>query len=338
MSATELTWPQKQDGDWADTFTWHAAWATAARKDDIRGWLDIVHEAVVDSGSTAEELFGPARDAAETFAQDLPPEQRAAGDLDEGTWSDLPRTLLAMAGWFLMALGIARLVSEGGSTGLTAPGAVVFAAVVLAAGGLGTASLAWRSGRPIATGAWILASVAVVGVTIYAAMELLDRERSIGSAPTIVLPAIGVALLVVWWRLPERKPAIDDSSRTWPAERWFTRMEWLLRGRHKMPRETARRLTAETRAHAEETGEHPFESFGPPQVHALALAEADLRTVVYRVRSERRWHLLFAIFAAAVVVTNVVSGNVDWSTWFFGAAGLLALLLALPRGERTTAG
>lgn len=331
MSDTRPSWTQESDSTWADTFTWHAAWATAARKDDIRAWLEIVHEAVDDSGATAEELFGPPRDAADTFAQDLPPEQRAAGDLDEGTWSNLPRTFLAMTGWFLMGLGTARLVSEGWSTDLTAPAATVFAALVLSAGGLATAGLAWRSGRPVATVVWVLSSIGLVAAVVYAAMELMDRDRSLGSVPTLALPALGLALLLVWWRLPERKPAVDDSSRTWTCDRWLTRLEWLLRGRHKLPRETARRLAAETRAHAEETGEHPFESFGPPQVHALALAEADLRTEVYRDRSARRWHLLFAVFAAAIVITNVATDSVTWSTWVLGTAGVLALVLALPR-------
>lgn len=334
MNTTGHTFGRQQDTEWADTFAWHAAWATAARKDDIRRWIEVVHEAVIDSGSTAEELFGPARDAAETFARDLPPEQRAAADLDESTWSSLPRTLLVMTGWFLLALGLALFSSTGWSVDVTLPAVAVFVALLLASSGLGTAGQAWVSGRPAAAGAWALVSVAFVAVVVFVAMQVLDRDRTLGSLPTVVLPALGALLLVLWWNLPERAPTVDDRSRDWPADRWFSRLEWLLRGRHKMPRATAHRLTAETRTHVQETGEHPFEAFGAPQVHALALADADLRTPTYRGRSERRWHLLFSLFAVAVVATDVVSGSVDWSTWVLAAGGILAVALALT--TRTT--
>lgn len=336
MTDTDLAWSDELDEDWADTFTWHAAWATAARKDDIRGWLEIVHGAVVDSGSRAEELFGPARDAAETFAQDLPPEQRAAGDLDEGTWSDLPRTLVLMTGWFSTALGIALLASDGWSLDLTTGKVAVLAALALGGAGSGMALSSWSSGRPGATSAWAVGSLLGVSATIYVAMEVLDGDRIVVTAPTLVLPGVGIALLVLWWVLTDVEADVDDRSRSWPPARWFARLEWVLRGRHKMPRETARRLAAEARAHTAETGEHPFETFGPPQVHALALAEADLRTTVYRDRSERRWHLLLAGFAAVAVVVNVVSGSVDWSTWVIGAAAIISLVLAL-RGTTRTA-
>lgn len=338
MSDTRPSWTQESDSTWADTFTWHAAWATAARKDDIRAWLEIVHEAVEDSGATAEELFGPARDAAETFAQDLPAEQRAAGELDADTWRNLPRTLVLMTGWFSTALGIALLASDGWSLDLTAVKVAVLAALALGGAGGGMAMSSWSSGRPGATAGWAVGSLLGVSATIYVAMEVLDGDHTVATVPTLVLPGIGVALLVLWWVLPDVEADVDDRSRSWPPARWFARLEWVLRGRHKMPRETARRLAAETRAHAEETGEHPFESFGPPQVHALALAEADLHTEVYRDRSARRWHLLFAVFTAAIVVTNVATDSVTWSTWVLGTAGVLALVLALPRRTRNPDG
>lgn len=329
MSDTDLEWSDDRDDDWADTFTWHAAWATAARKDDIRGWLEIVHEAVADSGSTAEELFGPPRDAAETFAQDLPAEQRAAGELDADTWWNLPRTLVLMTGWFSTALGIALLASDGWTLDLTVVKVAVLAALTLGGAGSGMAMSSWSAGRPGATSAWAVGSLLGVCVTIYVAMEVLDGDRTVATVPTLVLPGLGVALLVLWWALPDVEADVDDRSRSWPPARWFARLEWVLRGRHKVPRETARRLAAEARAHSAETGEHPFETFGPPQVHALALADADLRTTVYRERSERRWHLLFAGFAAVAVVVNVADGSGGWSAWVLAGAGLLSFTLAL---------
>lgn len=333
MTETEPTWADERDDDWADTFTWHAAWATAARRDDILGWLAVVHQAVTDSGDTAEDLFGAPREAAETFARDLPAAQRAAGDLDEGTWSSLPRTLLAMTGWFVTGLGGALLVNEGWTTDVTLPGLAVLAAITLGGAALGTAGLTWVSGRPLTTVAWAAAALAIVVGGVVLALEVLDRDRTLASIPTVVLPVVGLLLLAWWWRLPEPSADVDDRSRSWPAERWLTRLEWLLRGRHRMPRTAARRLVAEARMHVAETGDHPFEVFGPPQVHALALADADLHTPAYRDRADRRWHLLFVVCAAAIVVTNVATDMVGWSTWFFAAAGVGALVLAVRRDD-----
>lgn len=333
---TEPEWTDERDAAWADRFTWHASLATPARHDDITAWLDVVHDAVTDTGRTAEDLFGPPDDAAQELAAQLPAERRAATDLDAETPRSVARLVLLNTGWFTAALGLGLLLSDGWMLGVTSMHLVVLATLALGGTGSTMAVLAWSSGRPgvtlACTGATILTIVGLVGL----GMGVLDRTSVIATVPTPALVTTGAVLMLLWWRWPEPTTTLDTESRGWPADQWFTRLEWLLRGRHHLPADVARTAVAECRAHATDAGTHPYDLFGPPQVHALALADADPATSDRAERFARRGHLAMAVAALTLAAIELGSGEVGWQTCaLLVLAGGFAVS-ALPRRRRTT--
>lgn len=298
MPVQEFAWTHQQDGQWAARVTLRMLWHHNAPVEAVDEAIGQAHQAVGDSGRTAEELFGPADAyAAEAVREFAPAEQRAAADLDGGA-----PLLTYDAVLFSLCLGglaiCAVLVSADRSAVTVTPAGVAVALGLLGAGTAIVAAQRARFNGYLVRAALLsgLAGVAVVaGATVAFGGPGAGQPR--GQLSVALVAAAAVAAGVVGWNLPT--PPHADPETAVSANEWFARLYGLPRGRWYLSRNQALRLTDEACHHWQRSGtSHPREEFGAPPVHALHLVGGtrDSRSGRFRVQA---WTLPVLLVVAA---------------------------------------
>ncbi|HYN95047.1 MAG TPA: hypothetical protein VES42_14455 [Pilimelia sp.] len=287
-----------------------------------------------ETGEAPEAAFGsPEAFAARTAAARIPVRERAERDRDGNVTGDYAWGATVRVGVLLVLATAVAWAATGGWLALTVAG--VGGCVVLA-GALVLAGLTkdlFRAGRLRAAR---LAAVAVAALVPLTAVVFVAGPRArLAEVPTVSLALAGVlAVVVAWrtdglWRAVVRTPRPGGGGADLASERWLTRLDGVLRGRHEWSSRRAGQFVAETRAHLAATGGRAEDEFGPVEVYALRVAE--------QVRAPRRWWrgelARTAVIAAALLwllLLRVADG--DFGVMFaLNAVVLLAVLANLCR-------
>ncbi len=269
-----------------------------------------------ESGQDPEAAFGAPADFAVTIAAEYGPEPARAEHLSRALrHTGILGALLAGAGW----------LHAGWMTPVHTAGLAGTALFLGAAAGVQGVDFLRVHGRPRAAG-WAVGGVAVTVVLAAVAYTGPLPRGELFGAPSPLLVALGVALLVWGWRREERaappRPASDD-------ERWLRDLAGLLEGRYGLSRQRAREVTAETAARLTEPGATARQEFGPVEEHAHRLAEHEpARPPWWWRASTLRW--VRPPLLALLLVVNVAEGG----RWWLSAALLLVLALDLWSGFR----
>ena len=311
---TDLDWPTEQDRRWAERVLVRAAVSHGAV--DIGAELDAVHDAVIDTGSSARELFGPADDYARQLAEQAAPAVRAA----EPDWP--LSSILFFLGLPTLFGSLLVWLRSGWSVDVTPRAVAVATVVVVGMTLIVVAVRQWRSGRRGCAAAVVVAVLAVVVGGVSWAFELSATEELISDLPVVVIAAVGLGLIAAGLFWPD-DPEVVQTGPVGTPEEYLRRLEGLLRGRHHLSASTARDRVTLAREHWVASGaEHPFEEFGAPEAYALDLADQTPESAT----RGRRLELGLSLLAVLVVVSWVVeefSSGPTWVTWT--VAGVLAV-------------
>lgn len=251
-SAEVQQWPEPER-EWAESAA--AAMVFADAQDSaISGQLALVRESMAASGQGATELFGDPFRYGRTQGTLL----RAPSEIVESTL-DVRNGAGALAGgliglaMMLIILGIWLGFDEGWTTdSFSGPVLFLFPAGTAL---VGISLMGWlmrtRGQLLAALGIWAAVLAGTIGTIALAAT--LD-DRSIPGLPNWAMPAIGVFLMVLAFKVPQprARPLVDDSA--WDDERWFTHAEKLLRGRYLFSRKQAVAALREAREHRQISG------------------------------------------------------------------------------------
>lgn len=293
---------------------------------------EVVAECVAhcaEAGEDPREAFGaPQAFAAHSAAERIPAGRLAVRDRDGmAPGAYLWAAFLQVGVW--LVLGAAIVWVDTGNwldvtvAGLT--GSVLLAGVFVLAGL--TRDL-YRAGR-LGAARLAVAAVVVLVPVVATAFTGLPRVR-ITTLPTVTLAAAGMLIMVIAWRLePPRwaraRMPTDHGDRGVgdERERWLSRLDGVLRGRHEWSRWRTDRLVVETRQHLIATGRRPDDEFSPVDVYALRSAE--------QVRTPRAWWrrdtTRTAILASALLVylvLRIIDG--DYGVMFILNAGVLTIV------------
>ena len=234
-------------------------------------------------GRDVESLFGPPGEAAVEFTSGLSVERRASQGWDLRSGTNLLQVLSASAGLPLILFGLVLWFRDGW---LVIPGGGLLAVLVslLSAVRPGAAC----SGSPPHRRGVGLGAGAFAGI---AAFDSPGRAapRRVAESARGALVLLGPVLFVIFWQIPDREPAVEESTTELSTEEWLARLSRVLRYRYAMPRGVVAQHVREARAHLQQRGESdPVEEFGAPEVYALTLLESDERREEYRYRLGRR--------------------------------------------------
>jgi hypothetical protein len=301
-------WVRPEDEQWGAGVQVRLALAhPAATRELIERVLTEAQQACADSGRPAQELFGDAADYAyEVADQRIPPEERAAVDMDGIAPAEQLQAALLALGLVGLALSVLLLLVGGWRVEISP-----WQLVVLAAGNV--AYLA-ATGAVLARGAgqmrrsWSLVALAaavLVGAT--AAAIPLEERPPVGDLPTLLPVAVYLAVVVGAWNMPRlgRRPARRPDL---PAEKWFAQLDGLLRGRYHLTRAVAARYVGEARVTWQESAAaRPGDELGSPQVYAMQLMDGSPQPHRARRRSDA-W-VATAIAAMWTVHTGVYLWN-----------------------------
>ncbi len=316
----ELEWPTREDARWS-LMVLLAAGRHGVPVEEVHDDLEVTLAAVIDSGTPAEELFGPPEEHARSIAAEVPAEVQDAGDTE--SWADVATGTLFGVG----ALGLVAtpmiLLDSGWSVPVTPNGLGIVVVLVLGmALGMGVQRW-WRNGR-LRAGA-ISGAIGVVGLFggVAASMSLPGHDRVLAQIPTAGVAVVTVGSL--WWAARRSKRRSTPTPIDVDAPTWFSRLSGLLRGRHHLSAQTTRDVVTQARQHLAASGaRHPSHEFGTPGTYARIIAAQTTESVTRGAR--RAWFLRLGatLLAGFVVIGAVVDGGMTWLTWV-GAVGILAL-------------
>lgn len=306
-----LEWPTREDARW-----WMAVLLAAGRRgvpvQEVQDGREAALAAVIDSGTSAEELFGAPEGHARSMAADLPAGGHAAGDSE--TLADVVTGTLLFVG--LLGLGAIPVIlfDSGWSVPATPNGLGIVAVLVLGTAFALGVHRWWRNGRMrAATMGGVLGSVGLFG-GVAASMSLPGHDRVLAQVPTAGLAAVAVGSL--WWgaRRSNRRTAPTPADVDAPT--WFVRLSGLLRGRHHLSPRTTRSVVAEARQHVAASGaRHPAEEFGTPETYARIIAAQTEESAVRGARASWLVRLGFTLLLGLLLVSGLVDDGVTWSTW-----------------------
>ncbi|WP_070017941.1 hypothetical protein [Streptomyces nanshensis] len=291
-----------------------------------------------ESGERPEETFGDAKEYAEQLAAaHLPAAARARADhpghLAPEDYREAP---WLVPGGLLLVCGGVLWFQDGLWTTPTAAGTAQVALLVVTFVLAAWAQAFRAEGRTRAAGGALVAALAGA-VLVAVAMEVLPHDGLMRIPAPLLLPA-GAGLLWLGGRVGTHRAASAaattaastppgtagvraDEGREHDAEAWLRRLEGLLRGRHKVSRADARRLTAEAREHLAGTGTLPEEEFGGAEEYALRLVEEGAAR--RRSRESLSWNgtaLLFVLVVISLVDRD--GADFGWWQWCLTAAAV----------------
>lgn len=321
-----------RDAQWGDRLTLFLTYRGVG-PETARGHAQEALAHCAESGERPEDAFGDAKEYAERLAAaHLPASRRARtdhpGHLAPEDYREAP---WLVPGGFLLVCGGVLWFSDGLWATLTAAGttqvALMIAAFVLAA----WAQVFRAEGRTRAASGMLAAALGTA-VLVGMAMEFLPHT-GLTRIPAPVLVPAGAALLWLGGRVGTRRAATADArpgeGLEHDAEAWLRRLEGLLRGRHRVSRADARRLTAEARGHLAGTGTLPEEEFGGVEEYALRLVEEGAAR--RRSREALSWNSTALLFVLVVIsLVDRDSAHFGWWQWCLTAAAVvMACWLAL---------
>ncbi|WP_432544648.1 hypothetical protein [Kineococcus sp. SYSU DK002] len=333
MSRTlDRRWPTDRDQAWADRALWRLVVREGVPGDLAEDVLTEAHQACLETGLPAGELFGdPDRYAADVARERVPDGERAAVDPDGSTPHDHWPLWFLTLGWLTLLLGLVLLADHGWDLPVTAWGLAVYAAAVAFGTGAHRGRLERRAGRLRRGWAWWLTGGAVLVGALAAASPLQDRP-ALAVVPTVLVPAAGALALVTGFRWPQRAPRPHAGGTT--PEQWFDDLAGLLRGRYSLTRREVAHHVQEARSHWADSGAaHPREEFGTAAEHALHLTDDSPAPRRGRARGAAWLSTALAAFWCWVVAEEALTGGAGWGlAW--RAAGLLLFTAAAVRAWR----
>ncbi|MER5777420.1 hypothetical protein ABT144_24650 [Streptomyces sp. NPDC002039] len=333
---------------------WHARTrlALAARSVDSTtadAVLAEVEQHCVDSGESPEEAFGPPEEyAAAVLGERIAPEERLRHARNDLTPAQALCRACAPVGLASLTVGAGLWITNGLMSAVT-PGALAgssLVAMALAGGGI-VSTIRNRPRRALGWGA--VATTTVIGAVLFTSLS----DRPLGHLPSPLLCVLGLVLLwtAIWAEPTENsegapmKPRTDglntgglntgdlnagdlntDDLNADERRAWLGRLPQLLTERHAISRARAAELTKEAADHLDAGGRAPEEEFGPVELYALRLSEAESP----RARWWKRDAVLeaaLAVILAGYLVVAMVSGGPVWQIAL--AAGALAVDLAI---------
>ncbi|WP_314177862.1 hypothetical protein [Streptomyces winkii] len=336
MKDTTTAEAEADRGDWEDEFTF----ALTRRGLDRETATACAKEALAhceESGESLREAFGDPEEYADTVAVSrIPVATRARTDYDDVTMDEywgapltLPAVFLFLGGtmaWIGMGLWIEVTVA-----GLA--GTVLIGVAFAVAGGAHSLRAAGFRRASLVTGC------AALVLCVPAAVALLELPRSgLGRIPSPAL--IAAALLLNWFGERLERPdgaerralgrllrrtrhtrrsggSGDDSAGPGDdreVRRWLSRLYGLLRGRHRVRRDEARRLVSDARQHLEASGARPQEEFGDAERYALSLVEEGgaKRLTRKELATRREWIILGG---AVLWLADADWPDLRWHQW-----------------------
>lgn len=323
MTTTEkLSWPREEDEEWATAVELRLALDQQAPADFVHRLLTEAHDAVIETGRTARDLFGAPAAYARTVAEERLGEEHRARIGSRGmTPGERLTSSLATLGVVGLVVPVLRWISDGLWQQASWSSIVGLSAVVLAAVLVAVAFAARAAGRT--TGAWGFAAGAVVTAgSGIAAAGVLPEER-LFDFPVPALAVAGGALIVTAVVLPDATvdrwftPRLRGSD-----ERWLSYVEGLLRGRHAMPAVEARAHVQKARRHLDSTGDSAEQAFGRAEVYAMSLAEGPRRE--QRLARRKLYGVTAVALLLALLFADKLRDSQLSSVWFWFYAAMVA--------------
>ncbi|MGW6273177.1 hypothetical protein [Streptomyces sp. NPDC055060] len=284
-------WPSGDDVRWAAEFEL----ALAVEHNPPEGLAEQVLEearlTAVEAGTPVREVLGDPAAYAETVAAErIDESHRSSVDVEGYAPGDRFTSSLLVAGAQVGLFGVVLWAANGlwirvgwptGGAGLLLAVLIVLVTGVVpelrAAGRL-------RAGRAV------VVCAAVLVVVCAALFTAVPRGPQV-SVPAPSLFVAGALLGVLGWRIPptavgrwfrgrgvSAEGIRDDREGAAGDEAWLARLFALLRGRHGMSAESARRCVAEARDHLAASGGSAVGEFGDVEVYALRLGEGPGKT------------------------------------------------------------
>lgn len=321
-TSQKLDWPTEEDEKWAAGVELRLAVDHHGPDGLADAVLATAHEAVVETGRGARELFGaPGEYAQAAFTEHVGEEYRARTDghgmLPGQRFS---AALVAIGGTGVM-VSLIRWLRDGFWVEPTPASTAALTGIALAVL-LGAVAVTARSAGRI-KGGWAFAAGAVAAAGTGIAVARLLPDTPLFTAPVLVVTAVCAVPAAVAAVVPDT--AFDRWFVPTPPdgdERWLARLEGLLRGRHAMRAAEARGHIREAREHLAASGDDAATAFGSAEVYALRLAAGPRRER----RLERRKLYGTTIMAALVVLFFVEKlGEPDLTSFWFWFSGVAAV-------------
>ncbi|MBB1255767.1 hypothetical protein [Streptomyces alkaliterrae] len=327
-TGSDIRWEREEDDRWAANFEIQFRLEHRPPAGLTERILSEVHEMVTETGVPARELFGDARQYADSLAGERIDDSHVsktnlAGDTAGGVltttlvYAGIVGCLLSLGRWLR-----ANTAIEVSAASLVGVGSLVVAALTLClAVALRTAGR--RSAFAASTGTCLVS--AAIGAAAFTALS----QQVLFSLPVWVPLAVSGALTVAAHRLPDS--TADEwlrPRRTQDGEAWLAHLEALLRGRHGLSAQAAREHVAEARAHLAETpGTTARKAFGDVEMYALGLGGGPRRTERVN-RRKARLAVLSALLIAGLCVLKLTTYVAVGSFWFWFLAVAVAVWIA----------
>lgn len=283
--------------------------------------------AVLDSGQSAEELFGDASELAVDDVAALATTEEAVLTSQGG---GLRPALIEVGGTLLGAGAVAAAmvaVRSGGSVDIRVAHILVAAGVLFAALGWVVGQAVFAGGRSAATVALFVAA-ATMAVGCIAIAVSVGRDPMLARDVAVPLLAIGLVapgaiILICAYRMPRQ-----TLRETWDDAEWLKRFRGGLRA-GLVPAPTAHGHVAEIEQACASAGSTAHDEFGHPLVLAREISQAD------RTASARRWWLATSLGTGTPLVISALV--LAWDSW--GALTIpVAAVFALGALTRLTTG
>lgn len=315
-------WAREEDEAWAAVVELRLTLDQQAPAGLIRQVLAEAHDAVTETGRTPQDLFGdPVAYARAVAAERIGEEDRARVDARGLTPGERLTASLATLGAAGVVVAVLRWIDDGLWADVGWSSIAAFTAVVLTAVLVSLAFTARAAGR--IAGSWAFAAAALVAVGGGGAVAGFLPGEPLFTFPVPALAVAGAALTAAAVAFPDATvdrwftPVLRGGD-----ERWLSRVEGLLRGRHALSAAEARAHVQEARQHLAASGDSAEEAFGSAEVYALRLADGP--------RRERRLarRKLYGATALAVLVVALVADELrdaDLSSprlWIYAVAAV----------------
>ncbi|MFJ2771773.1 hypothetical protein [Streptomyces sp. NPDC087300] len=271
-------WLREDDKDWAATVEVRLVMehdAPAGLADEV---LAEAHEIVAQAELPAREVLGEPDDYARAVAAErISEEHRARVDAHGMTPGERVTAALCTLGFVGVVLCLLHWIEDGLWIEVSWTSVAGCTTVALAVTLVAVALVARAAGRIRGMWAWLAGTAATVAGG--AALTTAASDEGLLDVPAPALALLGVAWIVGAylfpdatvdrWFTPAPRPRVDDD------ERWLTRLDGLLRGRHAMRAAEARGHVREVRQHLAAAGDgtRADDLFGDVEVYALRLSE-----------------------------------------------------------------
>ena len=275
MTSPALQWSSSQDQSWADRLQLRLVVHHHASAELVREVLCDVHQACVESGQAASDLFGPA----DAYAAETSEQRASAGPQPSGDAArPAPAAVLLLgSGLAGLMLCLALVATQGWMIPIRVSSLVLLTAGLVSAGA-GVAGWQARLNGRLRRSGWLLTLAVLL---LVGGVALAPAAAAAGGPgrdlPLVVLLLVACMAVVAGWLWPTGRSA--RSEETLSPDVWFDTLYGLLRGQWSVPREQARRMTEEARSHWARSGAaHPHEDFDSPRSYAAHLSAGESKT------------------------------------------------------------